>query len=113
MIGPERTLIMCILLGIQLTGIVGAVMTRFSAGSRRELTCQRLFWGCLCLVGMTTMVAAELWPECWPTLATTFSVMVLIVTVDFRRSGRVAAQPAFLTSFAAPESMDPGTASGG
>ena len=109
MIGHERTIVACILMGIQLAGVFGAVMARFSAGSRRELWCQRLFWACLCLVGMTTMVAAELWPECWPTLATTFSVMVLIVTVDFRRSGRVAAQPAFLTSFAAPESLDPGT----
>jgi hypothetical protein len=75
---------------IQVIGLVSAWLARASEGSRRETSCQRIFFACLGLMGLATMAAFSLSPGWWLTSGATLSVMILVATCDFERSWQPA-----------------------
>jgi hypothetical protein len=75
---------------IQILGLIVAVATRLAEGSCRQIWCQVLFFASMVLVGLVTIAALRLGPGCWMVSGTTFSVMVLTVTCDFRTGEDVA-----------------------
>ena len=85
---PEAPLVVWLLVIVQLAGLASTWLVRFSEGSRGQASCQRLFFGCLWLVGLGTMASLCLGPGCWMTSGATLSLMVVAVTCDFRRSRR-------------------------
>ncbi len=76
----------CWLFGaVELLGLTSAWAARLSEGSLHQTCCQRLFLGCLTLVGGATIVSFGLGPSCWLTSGVTLAVMVLTVICDFGR----------------------------
>ena len=71
---------------VLLLGLTSAWATRLSQRSRCQTSCQRLFLGCLALVGGTTLVSFGLGPGCWLASGFTLALMVLTVTCDFNHS---------------------------
>ena len=72
----------------QILGLVSAWCARLSEGSTRQTPCQWVFFACLILVGIATMLALRLGAGTWLTSGGTLSLMVLTVTCDFNRAGR-------------------------
>lgn len=72
----------------QVLGLTSAWLARISQGCRCEGLCQWLFYVCLSTVGLATMVNFALVPGWWWVTATVFSIMVLVVTCDFRPARR-------------------------
>lgn len=71
---------------IQAAGLLSACAARLGEGSVRQACCQWLFFGCLSLVGLATMVALAVGPEACLASGTTLAVMVLTATWDFGRT---------------------------
>jgi hypothetical protein len=69
---------------IQVTGLVSAWLARFSEGSARQASCHRLFFGCLGVVGLITMLSVALGPRYLLLACITISVMVLVAVWDLR-----------------------------
>jgi hypothetical protein len=76
---------------VQVVGLASAWLARLSARSTRQASCERLFFCCLALVGMVTMVAFSLGAGAFLISGTTLSIMVLTTTWDFGGARRVAA----------------------
>jgi hypothetical protein len=77
----------CWLFGaLQVLGLTSAWAARLSERSRRQASCQRLFFGCLALIGGATIISLILGPVCWLTCGITLSLMVLTATCDFSGS---------------------------
>jgi hypothetical protein len=74
--------------GVQVLGLIGAVATRLGQGSRRQASCQGLFFALLVVVGLTTILNIAQEPGYWMASATTLSVMVLTATCDFGHARR-------------------------
>lgn len=68
---------------IQVLGLASACLARIGEGSIRQASCQRLFLGCLALVGASTMLAMQVGPGTCVTSGATLAVMVLTATWDF------------------------------
>ena len=71
-----------ILAVVQVLGLGSAWFARLSEGSSRQGLCQRLFFGCLVLVGVAMIPALKLGPGFWFSSGTTLSLMILAVTYD-------------------------------
>ena len=71
---------------IQTAGLLSACLARLGEGSTRQAGCQWLFFGCLSLVGLATMVALAVGPGACLASGTTLTVMVLTATWDFSRA---------------------------
>jgi hypothetical protein len=92
MSGLDHSLILLVLVSVQVLGLLSATLARLTEGSSYQGSSHRLFLGCLALVGLTTMGALILVGSGgWLTSGTTFSLMVLAATCDFRRSDRQSA----------------------
>ncbi|HUY89744.1 MAG TPA: hypothetical protein VMV10_13490 [Pirellulales bacterium] len=68
---------------IQGIGLASACLARIGEGSIRQTSCQRLFLGCLALVGVSTMLAMLVGPGACVASGATLAVMVLTATWDF------------------------------
>ena len=71
-----------ILTVVEILGLTSAWFARLSEGSPRQAFCQRLFFGCLVLVGVAMIPAVKLGPGFWFSSGTTLSLMILAVTYD-------------------------------
>ena len=74
---------------IQIAGLLSAWLARLSEGSARQAWCQRLFVGCLALVGLTTMIVVALGARHWVSSGATLSAMILAAIWDFSAHARV------------------------
>ncbi|MEX0676135.1 MAG: hypothetical protein WD063_03620 [Pirellulales bacterium] len=74
---------------IQIAGLLSAWLARLSEGSSRQVWCQRLFVGCLALVGLSTMVVVALGARYWVASGATLSAMILAAVWDFSAHARV------------------------
>jgi hypothetical protein len=84
----EASLLLWGLGSIQVAGLISAWLARLSEGSRRQACCQRLFFGCLGLIGLTTMASLALGPKYWLPSGMTLSIMVVGAVWDFRPETR-------------------------
>jgi hypothetical protein len=85
----ESSYVFWLLLAVELLGLVSAVMARTCEGSRREAWYQRLFLLVMGMVGVATIISLGFGPDCWLAAGATFSLMVVIATIDFGRSQQV------------------------
>lgn len=69
---------------IQIVGLASAWLARMSEGSRSQVSCHRVFFCCLAMMGLTTMIALAVTPKYWLTSGTTLSLMVISAVWDFR-----------------------------
>jgi hypothetical protein len=76
---------------LQVLGMASAAMARVAEGSRRQSACQNLFFACLVLIGLATIVAIGLGLGCWLSCGVVLSVMSVAATWDFGRSERAGA----------------------
>jgi hypothetical protein len=74
---------------IQIAGLTSAWLARLSEGSARQAVCQRMFVGCLALIGAMTMAFVALDVHHWWASGATLSVMTLAAIWDFRPHARV------------------------
>jgi len=79
----ETPILACFLGLIQIVGLASAWLARLSEGSRRQASCQRLFVGCLAVIGLLTMGLLALGARYWLASGATFGVMVLAAIWDF------------------------------
>jgi hypothetical protein len=91
MTAHPHTIVLSILLFAQVLGQITSALARLSEGSAYQASSHRLFLASLAFVGVTTMAALLL----RLTSGTTLTVMVLVATCDFRRSGEAAADRSF------------------
>jgi len=82
--GFDSSTILWLFIGAQIVGVFTAWLARLSENSPRQTVIQWLFFGILSLMGVITMLAMTVGPGCWIACSTTFAVMVLTVTCDFR-----------------------------
>ncbi|HXT58712.1 MAG TPA: hypothetical protein VN699_08750 [Pirellulales bacterium] len=83
MLALEPTSLIYVLAVIQVLGLASACLARMGEGSIRQTSCQRLFFGCLAMVGAATMTAMLLGPGACLASGATMAVMVLTATWDF------------------------------
>jgi hypothetical protein len=74
---------------IQIAGLISAWLARLSEGSPRQAWCQRLFVGCLAVMGLVTMTFVAVGARYWLASGATLSVMVLAAVWDFSAHARV------------------------
>jgi hypothetical protein len=74
---------------IQIAGLTSAWLARLSEGSSRQASCQRLFVGCLAVMGAMTMVFVALGLRHWLASGATLAVMMLAAIWDFRPHAHV------------------------
>jgi len=79
---------------VQVVGLGSACLARIAEGSSRQTPCQWLFLVSLAAVGVATMALLAADASTWLVSATTLSVMILAVTVDFRRPSVASSQKA-------------------
>ncbi|MBN2292090.1 MAG: hypothetical protein JXM70_06675 [Pirellulales bacterium] len=79
-----------IVIGVQMLGLFGALLSRLGEGSPGEGRCQCFFLFCLALVGTTTIAAMSLDPGAWLTCGATLSIMVLIALYDCGTAKEIA-----------------------
>jgi hypothetical protein len=75
-----------LLCGVQLLGLVAAVIARMMEGTSHQRACQWLFLTSLSMVGATTIVSLLLDPASWFGSGATLGVMLLVATCDFNHS---------------------------
>ena len=68
---------------VQVVGLASACLARMGEGSIRQTSCQRLFFGCLAMVGAATMIAMAIGPGACVASGAMMAVMVLTATWDF------------------------------
>ena len=83
MLAFEPTPLICGLAIIQALGLASACLARIGEGSIRQTSCQRLFLGCMALVGVSTMFSMFVGPGACVASGATLAVMVLTATWDF------------------------------
>lgn len=71
-------------------GLLSAWFARVGAGSSQQTTSQILFFGCLAMVAVATILSTGVGPGCWLASVSTFASMVLAATADTRRSREIA-----------------------
>jgi hypothetical protein len=83
---PDSPALLCCVGAVQVLGLLSAALTRLAEGSRRQSVCQWLFFVCLGLVGLGTIVSLGLPSGWWVASGATLSMMVVTATWDFGRS---------------------------
>ena len=83
MLSLEPTLLIYGLAIVQVIGLASACLARIGEGSIRQTSCQRLFFGCMALVGVATVLAMHVGPGACVFSGATLAVMVLTATWDF------------------------------
>jgi hypothetical protein len=87
---PPVPLLTWIVVFAQVFGLVAAWATRRAEGSRHQTHCHALFFVAMIVVGAATAAATLLGPGYWLVCGTSFSVMVVGATYDFRGSEEAA-----------------------
>lgn len=67
---------------VQIAGLFSAWLARFSEGSRSQASFHGLFFACLALVGLITMVAVAFSFRYWLVSGATLAVMILAAIWD-------------------------------
>ena len=75
---------------VQVLGLASIFFARLSERSRAQCACQRVFYGCLVLVGGAAVATLFLGNGYWASCGTTLAVMAVGVTFDFGRAGQEA-----------------------
>jgi uncharacterized membrane protein len=75
----------CLLIAIQLLGLVSACVVRRTEGSRHQVTCQCVFLGSMIGVGTLTLTTVALGPGRWLAPGATLAVMAVVSLLDFGR----------------------------
>jgi hypothetical protein len=83
MLALEPASLIYVLAVIQVIGLASACLARMGEGSIRQASSQRLFLGCLAMVGAGTMIALAIGPGACVASGATMAVMVLTATWDF------------------------------
>jgi hypothetical protein len=83
MLSIEPATLIYVLAGVQVVGLASACLARMSEGSIRQASAQRIFLGCLALVGAATMTAMLIGPGASVLSGATMAVMVLTAVWDF------------------------------
>ncbi len=73
---------------VQFAGLASAWLVRLSEGSRGQAHCHWLFFACLGLIGVATMLSVSLGPRYLLFSCLTISAMVLVAVWDFRAEAR-------------------------
>ena len=73
---------------VQFTGLLSAWLARLSEGSRSQAHCHWLFFTCLGLIGVATMLSISWGPRYLLFCCLTLSAMVLVAVWDFRVEAR-------------------------
>jgi len=89
MSGTEAVVLSLVLGFSQLLGLVTALTTRLSEGSKYQGLFQFFFLAYLALMGAATMVALAIAPGAWLGFGATCSLMVVTAITDFRRPQRI------------------------
>ncbi len=77
-------------IGIQILGLLSALLSRLGDGSPGEGRCQCFFIFCLAVMGATTIASMSLGPGAWLTCGATLSIMVLIALYDCGTAKEIA-----------------------
>lgn len=85
----ETSLLAWLVAFIQISGLLSAWLARLSEGSSRQCWCQRLFIGCLAIVGLSLLVGVALGTRYWVASAGTLSAMILAAVWDFSAHARM------------------------
>ena len=72
-----------LLAGIQSLGVASAFMVRLGKGSRGESSFHGLFFACLGLVGLATMLSLAAEANSWLPCSATLALMILVAVWDF------------------------------
>jgi len=83
--GLEHPAILCCLGVIQVLGLISALATRLSAQACGSKASQSVFFVCLAMVAISTVMMVGARSVCWMTSGVTFSLMVLTAVWDFGR----------------------------
>jgi len=83
MAGLEGPVLVLVFAGIEALGLASAWLARIGEGSPRQGSFQRLFLGCLGVVGVAGILSLELPPGYWLSCGATLALMVLAATCDF------------------------------
>jgi hypothetical protein len=73
---------------VQFAGLVSAWLTRLSEGSRGQSSCHCLFFACLALIGVATLLSVSLGMRTQLFCCLTLSIMVLTAVSDFSAEAR-------------------------
>jgi hypothetical protein len=84
MVYLESSVVFWSLGAAQFIGLASTWLARLSEGSRSQAPCQWLFFACLGLIGLLTLLAIALGPGYGLACGTTLAVMVLGAIWDFR-----------------------------
>jgi hypothetical protein len=76
--------------GLQLCGLGSAWMARVNGGCRHERTAHLVFFFCLTVLGVATVMAMASGPRWCLSSGTTLSLMLLTATWDFSANKNVA-----------------------
>ena len=71
------------MVAVQVAGLASACLARASLGGNAQVSCQRVFLGCLALVSTATMLSLALSHASWLVCSTTLSLMILSAVWDF------------------------------
>jgi hypothetical protein len=85
----EPSVFVCAVL-VQLLGLASVFCARLSERSWAQCLCQRVFYGCLVLVGCATVAALLLGSGYWASCGATLAIMAVGVTFDLGRAGHEA-----------------------
>ena len=76
---------LCVILSVQVCGLLSAALARINEGRRWQAVFQRVFMALLVIVAFTTVLNVWNAPQQWMMSATTLAVMVVTATCDFSR----------------------------
>jgi hypothetical protein len=76
---------------VQFVGLVSVSLARVGERSSAQSCCQLVFFVCLLLVGIVSVLAVSAGIGCWFVCATTLALMALGATLDLRRSPEYSA----------------------
>lgn len=79
----DAQLALWFMVAVQIAGLASAALARVSLGGTSQVTCQRVFLGCLALVSVATMLSLALSHASWLVCSTTLSLMILSAVCDF------------------------------
>ena len=76
--------VICVLGFLQFVGLASAWLARVSEGSKGQRACQYLFFGCLTLIGLSTILLLHRSSGAWFLSGVNLSVMVLAATWELK-----------------------------
>lgn len=81
----------CVLVIIQIAGLMSACAVRRSEESRYRVTYECVFVGAMIVVGILTILTVTLGPGRWLAPGATLSIMAVVALLDFGRRTAVSA----------------------